>query len=239
MNRLVFLYLLFGILSKIGYAQDSNDLKAFKLPEKTSMVAGKTRQLPLDKPLKMVAFIDPLASSLNKEAEVWKYFIGSMDTDSIGFVFVVRDNSDIVNFKHYWFVEMAMDYPFFHDKGNRVFEINEISDERSGQTMLLNRDNEIVLTGGSPINTDPYNRYRSELHKRTTAMGIEGAVRGVIVEQTESGGTKWFHVNEPVYVNENDEVVPTKQAKEGIYSKKWVPGISPLSDTVRLIKRNQ
>jgi hypothetical protein len=239
MIRLTFLFLFFGILSQIGNAQDSNDLKAFKLPEKTLMVAGKTRQIPLDKPLKMVAFIDPLASSLNKEAEVWKYFIASMDTDSIGFVFVVRDNSDIVNFEHYWFVEMAMDYPFFHDKGNRVFEINEISDERSRQTMLLNRYNEIVLTDGSPINTDPFNRYRSELHKRTTAMGIEGAVKGVIVEQTESGGIKWYYVNDPIYVNENDEFVPTKQAKEGIYSKKWVPATTPLSDTIRLINRNQ
>jgi hypothetical protein len=227
------------MLSKIGYGQDPNNLKVFKLPEKTFKVAGKTQQTPLEKPLKMVAFIDPLASSLNKEAEVWKYFIGSMDTDSIGFVFVVRDNSDMVNFKQYWFEEMVMDYPFFHDKGNRIFDINEISDDRSRQTMLLNRDNKIVLTGGSPINTDPFNRYRSELHKRTTAMGIEGAVRGVIVEKTESGGIKWFHVSEPVYVNENDEVVPTKQAKAGIYSKKWVPGISPLSDTIRLIKRNQ
>jgi hypothetical protein len=238
MIRLAFLYLLLGVLCQIGYGQDSTTLKAFKLPEKTLKVAGKTQQTPLEKPLKMIAFIDPLASSLNKEAEVWKYFIGSMDTDSIGFVFVVRDNSDMVNFNHYWFEEMAMNYPFFHDKGNRVFEVNAITNESSKQTILLDRNNFIILTGGSPINTDPFNRYRSELHHRTTEMGIMGAVRGVIVEETDRG-VKWFYANDPIYVNEKGEFIPTKEAKEGIYSKKWVPGISPLSDTIRLINRNQ
>lgn len=236
MIRFPFFLLFFWMLSKVGYGQDSNDLKLFKLPEKTLMVAGNTQQYPLEKPLKMVAVIDPNSSTLNREAEVWKYFMASMDTDSIGFVFVVRDHNDIVNFEHYWFEEMEMEYPYFHDKGNRVFDLNEISEENSGQTMLLDKNNYIVLIGGSPINTDPFNRYRSELHKRTTEMGMEGAIRGVIVEETERG-IKWFHVNEPIYVNEEGEFVPTKQAKEGIYSKKWVPGISPLSDTIRLIKR--
>jgi hypothetical protein len=69
-------------------------------------------------------------------------------------------------------------------------------------------------------------------------MGIMGAVRGVIVEETDRG-VKWFYANDPIYVNEKGEFIPTKEAKEGIYSKKWVPGISPLSDTIRLINRNQ
>jgi hypothetical protein len=222
----------------VAYGQDSNGFSKFQLPEKTLKIAGKTQQNPLEKPLKMVAVIDPNASTLSREAEVWKSFIGSLDTDSIGFVFLVMDHNDLAGFEHYWFEEMKMEYPFFYDTGNKVFDTNIISEERSKQTMLLDRNNFIVLIGGSPINTDPYNRYRSQLHHRTTAMGIVGAVRGVIVEETDRG-VKWFYANDPVYVNENDEVVPTKQAKAGIYSKKWVPGISPLSDTIRLIKRNQ
>ena len=68
-------------------------------------------------------------------------------------------------------------------------------------------------------------------------MGMDKAVRGVIVEHTERG-IKWFYANEPVYVTEKGEVLPKKQADAGIRSKKWIPGTSPLSDTIRLVNRH-
>ncbi|WP_162342599.1 hypothetical protein [Cyclobacterium salsum] len=237
MIRLYLLVVVFG-LSHFGYAQEATESKLFQLPANAQKVSGNTEVNPLVKPLKLVTVLDPKGSSIDRELEVWNGLMGSMDRDSIGYIFLVQDTDDRERFKQYWFSDRNMDYPFYYDTEKKVIKANGLSERSPGQTLLLDDKNAIILSGGSPINTDPYNRYRSELYQRTLEMGMEGAVRGVIVEHTERG-IKWFYANEPVYVTEKGEVLPKNQADAGIRSKKWVPAISPLSDTIRLVNRNQ
>ncbi len=225
-------------LSNLGNAQDAGGSKIFKPPGNAIKVSGQTEVNPLVKPLKLVTVLDPKGSSIDRELEIWKGLMGSMDIDSIGYIFLVQETEDIELFKQHWFVYRKMDYPFYHDTEKKVIRANDLSEGSPGQTLLLDDKNAIILSGGSPINTDPYNRYRSELYKRTSEMGMKGAIGGVIVELT-NGGVKWFYANEPIYVTEKGEVIPKNKADAGIRSKKWVPGISPLSDTIRLVKRNQ
>ncbi|WP_439483059.1 hypothetical protein [Cyclobacterium plantarum] len=236
MIRFYFLVVVFG-LSHFTYAQEAIGSKLFQLPTDGLKVSGNTKVNPLVKPLKLVTVLDPKGSSIDRELEIWKGLMGSMDIDSIGYIFLVQDTEDIEQFKRYWFSEGKMDYPFYYDTERKVIEENGLSVDSPGQTLLLDDQNAIILSGSSPINTDPFNRYRSELYKRTLEMGMEGAVGGVIVEHTERG-IKWFYANEPVYVTEKGEVIPKKQADAGIRSKKWVPGTSPLSDTIRLVNRH-
>ncbi|MDN3687445.1 hypothetical protein [Cyclobacterium jeungdonense] len=224
-------------LSHLGYAQEAYESKLFQLPANALKVNGNTEVNPLVKPLKLVTVLDPKGPSIDRELEVWNGLMGSMDRDSIGYIFLVQDTEDIEPFKQYWFSDRNMDYPFYYDTGKKVIEANGLSVDSPGQTLLLDDKNAIILSGGSPINTDPYNRYRSELYQRTLEMGMDKAVRGVIVEHTERG-IKWFYASEPVYVTEQGEVIPKNQADAGIRSKKWVPGTSPLSDTIRLVNRH-
>lgn len=238
MKKFSLLLVIAVCLSHLGNAQNPDVSKIFKLPTNALKVSGTTKVNPLVKPLKLVTVIDPKGPSIDRELEVWNGLMGSMDIDSIGFVFLVQGAEDIERFKRYWFTDRNMDYPFYHDTEKKVIRANDLSEGSPGQTLLLDDKNAIILSGGSPINTDPYNLYRSELYKRTLEMGMEGAIRGVIVELTD-GGMKWFYANEPIYVTEKGEVLPKNQADAGIRSKKWVPAISPLSDTIRLVKRNQ
>lgn len=236
MIRFYFLVVVFG-LSHFAYAQEATESKQFHLPGNAQKVSGNTEVNPLVKPLKLVTVLDPKGSSIDRELEVWNALMGSMDRDSIGYIFLVQDTDDKERFKQYWFTERNMDYPFYYDTGKKVIEANGLSVDSPGQTLLLDDKNAIILSGSSPINTDPFNRYRSELYHRTLEMGMDKAVRGVIVEHTERG-IKWFYTNEPVYVTEQGEVIPKNQADAGIRSKKWVPGTSPLSDTIRLVNRH-
>lgn len=236
MIRSYLLVVVFG-LSHFGYAQEATESKLFQLPANALKVNGNTEVNPLVKPLKLVTVFDPKGSSIDRELEVWNALMGSMDRDSIGYIFLVQDTDDKERFKQYWFSDRNMDYPFYYDTGKRVIKANGLSEGSPGQTLLLDDKNAIILSGASPINTDPYNRYRSELYKRTLEMGMDKAVRGVIVEHTERG-IKWFYANEPVYVTEKGEVLPKNQADAGIRSKKWVPAISPLSDTIRLVNQH-
>ena len=221
-------------LSHQAYTQDNS----FQLPTNALKVVGKKDVDPLVKPLKVVAVIDTEGASVDRELEVWNGFMGSMDTDSIGFIFLVRATEDFGGFKQYWFANRKMDYPFFYDRDSKFIELNDLSEDMPGQTLILDRNNSVVLAGGSPMNTDPFNLYRSELHKRTTEMGIQGAVRGVIVEHSDRG-VKWFYANERIFVNEDGERLTEQEAEDAITSKKVVPHISPLTDTVRLVRRNQ
>ncbi|NHE59179.1 hypothetical protein [Cyclobacterium plantarum] len=232
-----YLLLVVLALSHFGYAQEAGGSKIFKPPGNAIKVSGQTKVDPLLKPLKLVTVLDPKGSSIDRELEVWNGLMGSMDRDSIGYIFLVQDTEDIEQFKRYWFTDRKMDYPFYYDTERKVIEANGLSIDSPGQTLLLDENNTIILSGGSPINTDPYNRYRAKLYKQTVEMGMEGAIRGVIVELTDTG-MKWFYANEPVYLTEQGEVIPKNQADAGIRSKKWVPAISPLSDTVRLVKRS-
>lgn len=236
MIRFYLLVVVFG-LSHFGYAQEATESKLFQLPANAQKVSGNTEVNPLVKPLKLVTVLDPKGSSIDRELEVWNGLMSSMDRDSIGYIFLVQDTDDRERFKQYWFSDRNMDYPFYYDTEKKVIKANGLSERSPGQTLLLDDKNAIILSGASPINTDPYNRYRSELYKRTLEMGMEGAVRGVIVELTERG-VKWFYANEPVYVTEKGEVLPKNQADAGIRSKKWVPAISPLSDTIRLVNQH-
>ncbi|MFO7825803.1 MAG: hypothetical protein R6V72_17840 [Cyclobacterium sp.] len=236
MIRFYFLVVVFG-LSHFTYAQEATGSILFQLPTNALKVSGSTKVNPLVKPLKLVTVLNPKASSIDRELEVWNALMGSMDRDSIGYIFLVRDTDDKERFKQYWFSDRNMDYPFYYDTEKKVIKANGLSERSPGQTLLLDDKNAIILSGSSPINTDPFNRYRSEVYKRTLEMGMEGAVGGVIVEHTERG-IKWFYANDPVYVTEKGEVIPKKQADTGIRSKKWVPGTSPLSDTIRLVNRH-
>lgn len=236
MIRFYFLVVVFG-LSLFGYAQEATESKLFQLPANAQKVSGNTEVNPLVKPLKLVTVLDPKGSSIDRELEVWNALMGSMDRDSIGYIFLVQDTDDKERFKQHWFSDQNMDYPFYYDTGKKVIKANGLSEGSPGQTLLLDDKNAIILSGSSPINTDPFNRYRSELYQRTLEMGMDKAVRGVIVEHTERG-IKWFYANEPVYVTEKGEVLPKKQADAGIRSKKWIPGTSPLSDTIRLVNRH-
>lgn len=236
MIRYYFLVVALG-LSHFGYARQATESKLFQLPANSQKVSGTTKVNPLVKPLKLVTVLDPKGSSIDRELEVWNALMGSMDRDSIGYIFLVQDTEDIEPFKQYWFTERNMDYPFYYDTDKTVIKANGLSEGSPGQTLLLDDKNAIILSGSSPINTDPFNRYRSELYHRTLEMGMDKAVRGVIVEPTERG-IKWFYSNEPVYVTEQGEVIPKNQADAGIRSKKWVPGTSPLSDTIRLVNRH-
>lgn len=237
MIRFFFLFLLSVLISHYSQGQNPVLPKTFTLPGEGFMVRGNSSTDPLSKPLKLVTVIDPAETS-ERELEVWKALMGSMDTDSIGFVFLVRHAAGMADFKKRWFGDLSMNYPYFYDSENKVVDLNGISEDKSKQTFLLEKGNKVVLVGASPMYTDPLNLYRSELHTRTKEMGIEGAVRGVIVEVIE-GGIKWFYANEQIYVDENGYRISEKEAKIAVKAGKVIPHTSPLTDTVRLVRRDQ
>lgn len=221
-----------------SYAQTEIVGKRFYLPTPEMQIdKGKKGVAPLDKKLKMVAVIDAKSSSYARELEVWKKFIKSVDADHVGFVFLVQPVNDIDAFTHNWFGEAEMDYPFFYDNKRAVFERNQIAGDKRLQTFLLDESNKVVVVGASPITNDPFNLYRSELYKRLLSLGIEGGVKGTIIEEND-GVVKMYSPN-PVYVNEKGETVSLEKAREGIISGVFIPQSSPLSDTIVLVPRNK
>lgn len=235
MKKLYYLCLIMIIHVQYVSAQDDSRNKTFILPANKHKVDISTGINPISKPVKLISVIDQSSETFKRELEVWHAFLESVDLEHIGFIFLVRPLVDIDSFKKFWFVDMQMNYPFFYDKSNEIFISNAISEAKSGHTMVLDQNHCVILEGGSAINTDSFNRYRSTLHNLTTEMGIKKAVRGEITE-VKNGVVKSFYNSDPVYVTEEGELLPAKLAKEYILSRKFIMQTSPLTDTVRLMK---
>jgi len=238
MKKIYYLCLIMIIHVQFVSAQDDRLIKTFILPPGKLKVDITTAINPLSKPVKLVSVIDQRSETFKRELEVWHAFLGSVDLEHIGFIFLVRPLVDIDSFKKFWFVDMQMNYPFFYDKSNEIFVSNAIIEAKSGHTMVLDKNDSVIVEGGSAVNTDPFNLYRSTLHNLTTEMGIKKAVRGEITE-VKNGVVKSFYNSDPVYVTEDGEVLPAKLAKEYIISRKFIMQSSPLTDTVRLVKTNR
>jgi hypothetical protein len=237
MKNIYYICIIWFSFSHFAISQSLDSNSTFILPRNDAKIHNDSDIDPLIKRLKLVTIVDSRSWSIDREMEVWKAIMGSVDLEHIGFVFLVQPLEKIDVFKKYWFDEKKMDYPFYYDAGNKLFESNRFSEEKSRQTILIDEDDSVVLVGGSPIRTDPFNLYRSTLHHLTSEMGIKRAVRGVIVEEKD-GIVKSFYSSDPIYVTEEGGVLPAKRAKEFIISKKFIPQSSPLTDTVLLIKRN-
>ncbi|WP_209332923.1 hypothetical protein [Lunatimonas salinarum] len=238
MKKLYYICLIMIIHVQSVSAQDNSRIKTFFLPANKHKVDISTGINPISKPVKLISVIDQSSETFNRELEVWHAFLRSVDLEHIGFVFLVRPIVDIDSFKKFWFVDMQMNYPFFYDQSNELFISNSITKVNSGHTMVLDQNHSVIVEGGSIVNTDRFNLYRSTLHNLTTEMGIKKAVRGEITE-VKNGVVKSFYNSDPVYVTEDGEVLPTKLAKEYIISRKFIMQTSPLTDTVRLVKTNR
>src|SRR5690554_4186017 len=128
----------------------------FSLPNSTKEV-GATGGSPLEKGVKVVSLLDRSSSSFDKELEVWKHFILSVDTSHVGFVFFITHVEDLNAFTDQWKNE-GPDYPFFYDHQLNCIPRNDKSypKEKNETTMLVDKD-DIVLTGKSPVTNEPYN----------------------------------------------------------------------------------
>ena len=237
MKKLYFICLIMIVHVEYLTAQEDRLTKTFALPSNNYKVNDTSTIEPLTKPVKVVSIIDQKSETFKRELEVWNAFLGSVDLQNIGFIFLVRPLVDLDRFKKHWFEEMQMNYPFFYDQSNKIFATNSISEVKPGHTMVLDKNN-VIEEGGKVINTDPFNLYRSTLHNLTTEMGIKKAVRGEITEMKD-GVLKTFYNSAPIYVTEDGTLIPSKLAKEYIISRRFIMQTSPLSDTVRLMNNNR
>ncbi|EPR69313.1 hypothetical protein [Cyclobacterium qasimii] len=173
MKKLYFICLIMIVHVEYLTAQEDHLTKTFALPSNNYKVNDTSTIEPLTKPVKVVSIIDQKSETFKRELEVWNAFLGSVDLQNIGFIFLVRPLVDLDRFKKHWFEEMQMNYPFFYDQSNKIFVTNSISEAKPGHTMVLDKNNEVIEEGGKVINTDPFNLYRSTLHNLTTEMGIK------------------------------------------------------------------
>lgn len=103
----------------------------------------------LDAQYKLVTYIDGSCFTCAKDFVLWKDFIRSLkNPDSVEFIFFFHtDNLDM--FKPY-FKRWRFFRNIYVDKMDTFKNVNSISDDKSKQTYLLDKDNK-VLEVGNPI----------------------------------------------------------------------------------------
>lgn len=187
----------------------------------------------LNKELTLIRFIDPSNARIEFEMDVWKHFIQTVDTSLIGFVFYVplADKS----FHDLWEAKIQDGILMVIDEKGLTKQVNQVSDDSGEQTFVLSRSGEVLAIGGSPIVADNFDKFRSVMARALLSKGIRRGVTGAIFDP-ETNGRSWF-MNEEAYLMPSGETIPKDEALKLVLKGYYIPQYSPLSDTVKLIKR--
>jgi len=227
-----FLLLIFVFISLRSYSQTST-LKEYSPaiylevnPDLEEYIKGE-----LEKPFKVVRFLSAENPRINFELKVWKSMVSSVDTDLIGFVFYLDQESKKI--EEEW-GQYFSEYPRLSiDHKGAVKSKNQVLGNLNSYTLLLDHKNRIIKSTGSPIVPENFDLIRSVLGHELKNMGYERGISGPITDSTK-GNPTWF-MNEPVYIDPSGKIIGEDELKRilengGVYLE------YTLSDTVRLRK---
>lgn len=185
------------------------------------------------KEMVVVRFLDPNNARIEFELTVWGHFINAVDSSLIGFVFYSPKTTD--SFQQIWNKSVGSSARLIIDEGQIINKANEISEDPTAHTLVMDRDFKILEQMGSPILNENFDDLRNTIAKNLLKNGFDHGVKGAIHDR-EANNRTWF-MAQPIYVNSNGSTVPQNEALKLILDGMVVPQYSPLSDTVRLSKR--
>ena len=181
----------------------------------------------------VVRFLDPNNARIEFELTVWEHFINAVDSSLIGFVFYSPKATD--SFQQIWNKSVGSSASLIIDEGQIVNKANEISEDPTEHTLVMDRDFKILEQVGSPILNENFDDLRNTIAKNLLKNGFDHGVKGAIHDKDANNRT-WF-MAQPIYVTSTGSTIPQNEALKLIVDGSVFPEYSPLSDTVRLIKR--
>lgn len=119
---------------------------------------------PLTKKIKILTLIDGDCSICYNELEDWKKFMKKIDTSEVGAVFTIYSYDGLSEFNQ---AQINFPYPYFQDNGEKILNINEVSQDKFYKTFLLDEDNKVILVGNPNIHEKISELYLAEIKKRT------------------------------------------------------------------------
>lgn len=189
----------------------------------------------LSKEVSVIRFLDPENVRIEFELEIWGKFIQAVDSSLVGFVFYANGENE--SFQIMWKKYIPPFVPLIIDKERKIAKNNSISLEPAFQTLILKNNLEILTHGGAPIVSENFNGFRNSIALELQSQGYNHGVIGVIIDHSKDQ-MAWF-MGEPIYYLPNGQKITTEEAMDRIMTGGVYPQFSSLTDTVRLVKRNQ
>jgi hypothetical protein len=237
MNKIVYKYSILIILclflacrnkSEVKQVVETWNGKQFILPDDSLVVnSNKITINPLSKKIKIVTAINASCGACISELRDWMVFMKDFDTSQVGFIFLLYSNDHLMAFEKINPVSIHFTYPYFHDKGKKVFLKNNIPEHKLYQTFLLDSTNHVVLVG-NPINNKELSAlYKSEIQKAKTITDQFIESQGVKMDYKNNRAYLYFG-NEVIWQDESGKRLSKKEAKE-LCSKNdcWLDQSSP------------
>lgn len=188
--------------------------KQFFLPNDSLMIkANRSTFTPVVKKIKIATTINASCGACINELVDWMVFMKGIDTSQVGFVFLLYSNDHLMAFEKINPVSIHFEYPYFHDKGKKVFLKNDIPESKLYQTFLLDSTNHVILVGNPIISKDLSALYQSEIKKRIILPRQSTEKYGVKVVRKDNCTV--FYLDEEVkWQDENGKMLNLKEAKK-------------------------
>lgn len=188
--------------------------KHFFLPNDSLMIkTNRSTFTPLSKKIKIATTINASCGACITELEDWMVFMKGIDTSQVGFVFLLYSNDQLMAFEKINSASIHFTYPYFHDKGRKVFLKNDISESKLYQTFLLDSTNNVILVGNPINNKDLSAIYQSEIKKRISMPRQSSEIHGVKVVRKDNCTV--FYIDEEVkWQDENGKMISITEAKK-------------------------
>lgn len=120
-----------------------------------------------DRPFKILAFISGECTPCIQKLFEWVSFHNELEKFNSVQIFFVIQNVDHEYFIQMFKQEIPYKYSLLFDPHNEFFEINKLPPEKLFQTMLLNIENKIIITGNPIYNKDLKELYINILKKNS------------------------------------------------------------------------
>jgi len=128
---------------------------------------------PLNKRIKVLTLVNASCGTCIEEFNKWKGFMDTWDTTSVGYIFLLYSDDNLMTFKKINSDFLKFQYPLFNDQDKKIIKANKFSDKKMFQTFLLNEADEIVIIGSPILNTSIADLYQYKISEMIKAGAIE------------------------------------------------------------------